>query len=68
MRPRGIRDMNVLLKSSLIAGIFYIPSRSEVDPIVPRLKKGMRILPFNFTIGDEYPRYVKSYREVLMNK
>lgn len=52
----------------MIANIFYIPSRSDVDPIVPRLKKGMKILPFDFSIGDEYPRYVKLYREILMNK
>ncbi len=52
----------------LLASFFYIPSRIDVDPIVPRMKKGMNILPFDFTIGDEYPRYAKLYREVLMKK
>ncbi len=52
----------------MIAGFFYIPSRIDVEPIVPRMKKGMKILPFDFSIVDEYPRYVKLYRDVLMKK
>lgn len=50
----------------IIAGLYRIPSRMDVDPIVPKLKKGLNVLPFDPTIADNYNKYVKLYREILM--
>lgn len=52
----------------VIASFFWIPSRMDVDPIVPAMKKGLRIMPPDLSVVDEYQRYAKLYRELLMHK
>jgi iron(III) transport system substrate-binding protein len=52
----------------VIASFLRIPSRIDVDPILPKLKKGIKVLPFDSGITDDYDRYIKLYREVLMKK
>ena len=52
----------------MLAGFSRIPSRSDVDPLIPRLKKGLSIMPFDFSIVDDYDRYIKLYRELLLRK
>ncbi len=52
----------------LMASTSRIPSRTDVDALVPKLKKGLKILPFEHTIIDDYEKYVKLYREILMKR
>lgn len=50
----------------VIASFHRIPSRIDVDPIMPRLKKGLKIAtPFFIT---DYARYTKLYRDLFMKK
>jgi iron(III) transport system substrate-binding protein len=51
----------------LIASFDRIPSRFGVDPLIPRLTQG-KILPYDRTIVDDYDKYVKLYRKLLMKK
>lgn len=50
----------------VIASFHRIPSRIDVDPIIPRLKKGLKIAT-PFFIGD-YAKYTKLYRDLFMKK
>ena len=50
----------------VIAGFHRIPSRMDVDPIMPRLKKGLKIAT-PFFIAD-YTKYTKLYRDLFMKK
>lgn len=52
----------------IMAGTSRIPSRMDVDALVPKLKKGLKILPFEYGIIDDYERYIKLYRETLMKR
>ena len=52
----------------VIASFYRIPSREDVDPIIPNLKKGLKIMSPSFEMVDHYDRYVKLYRELLMRK
>ncbi|MFC1816828.1 ABC transporter substrate-binding protein [Thermodesulfobacteriota bacterium] len=52
----------------IMASALKIPSRTDVEAIVPKLKKGIKILPFDFSIADNYGKYIKLYREILMSK
>ncbi len=53
----------------IIASFYRLPTRSDVEARIPRAKaKGMKILPFDPAITDNYEKYVKLYREVLMKK
>ncbi len=52
-----------------IASFYRLPTREDVEARVPRAKcKGLKILPFDSSIGDNYGKYIKLYREVLMKK
>jgi len=53
---------------ALIASFYRIPSRTDVDPIIPNLKKGLKIMTPSFDMVDNYERYTKLYRELLMKK
>lgn len=50
----------------MIASFYKIPSRSDVEPIVPRLKKGFNILPFDLSVVNNFEKYIKLYREILL--
>jgi len=52
----------------VIASFYRIPNRSDMDPIVPRLKKGLKVLPFDPTLVDDYERYIKLFREIFLIK
>lgn len=52
----------------MIIDFYRIPSREGMNPKVVRMKAGMKILPFDFGIREDYERYEKLYREILMNK
>jgi iron(III) transport system substrate-binding protein len=52
----------------MMASFYRIPSRVDVDPMVPKLKRGLRVMPWDPTVVDEYERYYKLYRKVLMRK
>ncbi len=50
----------------MIASFYKIPSRIDVDPIIPRMKKGFNILPFDLSVVNDFERYIKLYREILL--
>jgi iron(III) transport system substrate-binding protein len=52
----------------LLASRYGVSSRTDVEAIVPRMKKGLNILPFDVRIADDYDRYMKLYREVLYKR
>jgi len=52
----------------VIASFYRIPNRTDMDPIVPRLRKGLKILPFDQTLVDDYERYIKLFREIFLVK
>lgn len=52
----------------LIASFFRIPSRTDVDPLIPAMKKGLKIMDPDFSMVDNYDKYTKLYRELLMRK
>lgn len=52
----------------ILASTFRIPCRTDVDAIVPKLKKGIKIFPGDHNIARDYGRYVKLYREILMKR
>jgi len=52
----------------MMASFYRIPSRVDVDPMVPKLKRGLRVMPWDPSVVDEYERYYKLYRKVLMRK
>ncbi len=52
----------------IMAGTFRIPARTDVDAMVPKLKKGLKILPFDVTIARDYERYAKLFRDTMMKR
>ncbi|MFC1817093.1 ABC transporter substrate-binding protein [Thermodesulfobacteriota bacterium] len=50
----------------ILKGDFYIPSRMDVKALIPSMKEGLKILPFNPSILEDYDRYVNLYRNILM--
>lgn len=52
----------------IVASFYRIPSRLDVDPLNPRLKKGLKLAPFDPKIAENYDKYAKLYREILMKK
>ncbi len=52
----------------IIAELSGVPSRTNVEPMIPRLKKGLKILPFDPSIVDDDVRYVKLFREIFFRK
>ncbi len=52
----------------MIVDFYRIPSRNGINPKIPRMKEGLKILPFDFTIRENYEKYVKMYHEILMKK
>ncbi|UCE74237.1 MAG: extracellular solute-binding protein [Methanomassiliicoccales archaeon] len=53
---------------NMIADFYRIPSRIDVSPRIPRLKEGLKILPFDFSIRQDYERYVALYQKILMKR
>ena len=52
-----------------ISSFYRLPARGDVDARVPRAKaRGMKILPFDPGIADNYEKYVKLFRDILMKK
>lgn len=52
---------------SILAKFYRVPSRNDVDPVVPRLTtKGLNILPFDPSIAEDYERYVNLYRRIFL--
>ena len=52
----------------MIVDFYRIPSRMGTSPKIPSMKEGIKILPFDFSIGENYEKYVNLYRDVLMKK
>jgi len=52
----------------ILARQYRIPTRVDVDPLVPRLKKGLKTLPFDPDIVDDYDKYVKLFRTIFLKK
>jgi len=53
---------------SIMAKFYRVPSRNDVDPVVPRLTtKGMNIMPFDPSIANEYEKYVSLYRKIFLS-
>lgn len=52
----------------VIASFFRIPSRADVDPLIPAMKKGLKIMPPDFSMVDNYDKYTRLYRELLMRQ
>jgi len=53
--------------AEMISSFFRIPSRIDVVPWIPELK-GIKVTPWDSRIVDEYTKYQKIYREVLMKR
>ena len=53
---------------TVIASFYRIPSRTDVDPIIPTMKRGLKIMKPSFGMVDNYDKYTKLYRETLMRK
>ena len=52
-----------------IASFYRLPTREDVEARVPRSKaKGLKILPFDPGIIDNYEKYAKLYRDILIRK
>lgn len=46
-----------------------IPDRTDVDTAVPELKcRGKKIIPFDPSIVDDFKRYVKTYRKMILKR
>lgn len=52
----------------IMASTFRIPSRVDVDALVPKLKKGIKILPVDYSLFGSYEKNAKLYREILMKR
>ena len=52
----------------LIASFYRIPSREDVDAIIPHMKRGIEYLVPSLDIVDRYDYYTKLYRQLLMRK
>ncbi len=52
----------------LLASFHKITNRTDVELLIPSMKRGLKILPPDFSIVDDYERYAKLYRELLMKK
>ncbi len=54
----------------LIASFYRIPSRTDVEPIVPTMRRGLKIMDsdFNFDLVDNHEKITKLYRQTLMKK
>ena len=53
----------------MIASFYRIPSRNGVDALVPRLKcKGKKQFAFEPSLVDDYDKYLKLFRKVMMKK
>jgi len=48
----------------IIASTYNIPTRVDVDPIIPRFKKGLKILPFDENLVNGYDKYLQVYRDM----
>jgi len=54
--------------AEMISSFYRISSRVDVIPTVPRLTKGLKIVPWDASIVDDYAKYQKMYREILMKR
>ena len=52
----------------IIAGFYRVPGRNDVDAIVPRLKKGLKLMGTGSINLEAYNKYAKLYHDVLMKK
>ncbi len=52
----------------IIASFYRIPSRTDVDAVVPKLKKGLKLLSTGFMHADDFSKYMKLYQDILMKK
>ena len=53
----------------ILASCYRIPTRIDVDAIVPRLKcKDKRMFPLDLSVVENFESYVKLYQNVLMKK
>jgi len=52
----------------IMASTFRIPSRTDVDARVPKLKRGIKILPIDYSLFGDYEKNAKLYREILMKR
>ena len=50
----------------MIASFFRVPTRTDVSAIVPRMKKGLNLVPWDSSMVDSYEKNVNLYRKVLM--
>lgn len=51
-----------------LAAMDRVPSRIGVDPMVLKLKKGLKIAPYDFSIAKDYQRYVNLYRKIFIKQ
>jgi iron(III) transport system substrate-binding protein len=52
----------------ILASTFRIPGRTDVNAIVPELKKGLNIMPTDLSIARDYEKYVKLFHQVFMKR
>jgi iron(III) transport system substrate-binding protein len=52
----------------LIANMFRIPTRIDVETAEPKLKRGIKIEPWDTEIANDYPRLRELYWKILMKR
>jgi len=52
----------------MMASFHRIPSRIDVLPLTPKLKKGLNIVPWDASIVDNYEENQKLFREIFLKK
>ncbi len=52
---------------TVVASFYRIPSRRDVEPIIPGMTKGLKILPYDTSIADNYEKIVQQYRKIFLN-
>jgi len=53
---------------SIVAKTYRVPVRDDVEAIVPRLKKGLKLMGSGYMQVEGYNKYVKLYNDSLMHK
>lgn len=51
-----------------LASTFRIPARTDVEAIVPKLKRGLKIFPVDLSMAYDYDRYKNLYQQILMKR
>jgi hypothetical protein len=49
----------------LLRSFNRLPARSDVEPNLPRLTKGLKFSPYKGEWGEEYDKYAEKFRKIF---